>query len=280
MWRFAFCTLNLAPGCPILHSTFYIFHYFRPVSQPLSVVIITFNEAANIADCIASVKDIANDILVLDSFSTDQTREIAVSLGATVYTHTFDGHIQQKNRAKNMAKNSWVLSLDADERLSETLKNSIQAALESPNLNGYSMNRLNFFCGKPIKTCGWYPDRKLRLWKKDEGNWGGVNPHDRFILTQGEEGFLQGDLIHYTYPTRESMEKQVQKFANIAAEQNKNKSVFYLIFKLLFSSFFKFIRTYFLKGGIKDGADGFYICRMQSKEVFLKYLRAIQLKNN
>lgn len=247
--------------------------------QPLSVVIITFNEEANIAECIASVKEVASEVLVLDSFSTDRTREIATELGAKVLTHAFDGHIQQKNRAKDLADNEWVLSLDADERLSSQLLDSIKQTLQSPNFDGYSMNRLNFFCGKPIKTCGWYPDKKLRLWKKTQGAWGGVNPHDKFeLFNAAPTGHLQGDLLHFTYPTREAMLKQVDKFANIAAAQNQNKPAAYLIFKMLFSSFFKFIRTYFLKFGIADGADGLFICRQQSREVFLKYRRALKLK--
>jgi len=247
---------------------------------PLSVVIITYNEASNIADCIQSVQSIADEILVLDSFSSDKTLEIAESMGAKVISHTFDGHIQQKNRAKNLAKNDWVLSLDADERLSDKLKISIQNALQDPVKNGYTMNRLNFFCGKPIKTCGWYPDNKLRLWKKNEGNWGGTNPHDRFELNgnQSTEN-LKGDILHYTYPTKVSMKNQVQKFANIAAVQNKNKPIAYLIYKMVFSTLFKFIRSYFLKAGLTDGADGWYICTQQAKEVYLKYRRALALKS-
>lgn len=252
-----------------------------PVSQPLSLVIITFNEAANIADCIRSVGELASEVLVLDSFSTDNTREIAASLGARVETHAFDGHIQQKNRAKKMASHQWVLSLDADERLSPELKHAIATALADPKHEGYAMNRLNFFCGRPIRSCGWYPDRKLRLWKKDAGNWGGVNPHDRFELEHGNApGFLQGDLLHFTYASREAMELQVQKFADIAARQNQHKSFGYLWSKMMFSPLFKFIRTYILKQGFRDGRDGFFICRMQAREVFLKYQRAIRLKQN
>lgn len=246
---------------------------------PLSVVIITFNEESNLAGCVETVKEIADEILVLDSFSTDRTQEIARSLGFTFHQHAFDGHIQQKNRAKNMAKNEWVLSLDADERLSPALIQSIKTALEGPAFDGYSMNRLNYFGSKPIKTCGWYPDKKLRLWKKNAGEWGGKNPHDRFELFDGKpSGHLNGDLLHFTYPNREAMEKQVQKFADIAARQNVHHPIFYLVFKMVFSSAFKFLRTYFLQLGFTDGAAGLFICRMQAKEVWLKYRRALRLR--
>ncbi|MBS3914257.1 MAG: glycosyltransferase family 2 protein [Bacteroidetes bacterium] len=245
---------------------------------PFSLVIITFNESKNIEDCIQSVKNICSEILVLDSFSTDNTRELAEAAGAKVFTHVFDGHIQQKNRAKDLAKNNWVLSLDADERLSEELVHSIEEVLKNPKADGYFMNRLNHYKGKPIRGCGWYPDAKLRLWKKDAGKWGGQNPHDRFELFAGNTGFLDGDILHFTYANKAAMLKQIEKFANISAEQNKNRSIFYLTGKMVFSSFFKFIKTYFFQSGIAYGKDGFDVCYQQAREVYLKYFRAIKLK--
>src|SRR5688572_22507686 len=139
----------------------------------LSVVIITFNEENNIARCIDSVNGIADEVVVVDSFSTDKTEEIAKGKGARFIQHTFKGHIEQKNYAKEQAQYDYVLSLDADEALSEELKNSIKQAKTDFAVHGYTMNRLNFYEDKPIKTCGWYPDKKLRLWDRKEGEWRG-----------------------------------------------------------------------------------------------------------
>lgn len=248
----------------------------------LSVVIITFNEAENIAKCIESVKDIADEVFVLDSFSTDATCDIARSMGARVEQHHFDGHIQQKNRAKNAASYKMVLSLDADETLSAELKESLKREKENHfPFEGYFMNRLNFYCGKPIKTCGWYPDKKMRLWNRELGNWTGRNPHDRFELTDSlNTGYLSGDILHNTYPTHEAMLKQVNKFAEISAKNLVEKSNAYLWFKLLFATPFKFVRSYFLKLGFTDGRAGFLISWHQTREVFMKYRLAIKLKVN
>ena len=153
------------------------------MSSKLSVVIITFNEERNIAKCIESIKPIADEILVVDSFSTDQTKSIAESLGAKVIQNAFKGHIQQKNFAKELAQFEFILSLDADEWLSSKLVSEIanQKDLDFP-FAAYTMPRLNFVGDRAVKTCGWYPDRKLRLWRSKDGSWTGVNPHDKLKM--------------------------------------------------------------------------------------------------
>ncbi len=249
---------------------------------PLSVVIITRNEEKNIGACIDSVRSVADEIVVLDSFSTDNTGQICIEKGVRFEQHAFDGHIQQKNRAKDLASHHWILSLDADEKPDSTLLLSIKSLKEHDfpgNIDGYSMNRLNFYCGKPIKTCGWYPDTKLRLWKKDCGSWTGTNPHDRFELNKGlTAAHLPGDILHNTYPTHEAMVRQTDKFAQIAATQFTQKPMLWLIFKMLLSPIFKYIKNYLLKKGFLDGIAGFQICRYQASEVFQKYRLAIGLK--
>jgi glycosyltransferase involved in cell wall biosynthesis len=245
----------------------------------LSVVIIAFNEEENIGRCIGSVEGVADEVVVVDSFSTDKTSEIARNLGARVIQHAFEGHIQQKNWARTQAVFDYVLSLDADESLSKELRDSITAAKHDFKFDGYTMNRLNFYCGKPIKTCGWYPDKKLRLWNNAKGKWAGVNPHDKFELPQGSSiTHLEGDILHNTFPTAESYLNQVEKFATISAHELKGRNVLYLIYKLVFSAPFKFIRNYFFNLGFTEGGMGFTICRNQAREVFLKYLRAIKFK--
>ncbi len=245
----------------------------------ISVVIISFNEEKNIARCIQSVKRIADDIVVVDSHSTDKTREIAVQEGARVIEHSFEGHIQQKNWAITQALYPFILSIDADEYLSETLQKSIEVIKGSGLSDGYMMNRLNFYCGKPIKTCGWYPDKKLRLWDSTQGAWKGTNPHDRYMMRDGARiKSLKGDLLHDTYPTKNDFLNQIQKFATISAQHKKYHNLFYLIFKMLFSPIFKFIKTYIIHNGFKEGFLGMYICYNQSREVFLKYFRAMKFK--
>lgn len=245
----------------------------------LSVVIITFNEEENLARCIDSVRGIADEIVVVDSFSTDKTESIAREKGARFVQHKFEGHIQQKNFAKEQANYDWVLSLDADETVSDELRESILQANKNFDIDGYTMNRLNFYCGKPIRTCGWYPDTKLRLWNRTKGEWTGINPHDKFLLKQDSVSkHVAGDVLHNTYPTRESFLAQRQKFATISAQHLKNKTLIFLLAKMLFSPPFKFLRNYFFKLGFTDGAVGFTICYHQSREVFLKYFWAIKFK--
>src|ERR1035437_1068519 len=145
----------------------------------LSVVIITFNEAENIERCIRSVQPISDDIVVLDSLSTDQTKKICLDLHVRIYDQPFLGYVQQKNKALEFALFPYVLSLDADEVVSPELLKSIQKIKENPTADGYYMNRLTNYCGHWIKHTDWYPDRKLRLWDTRKGIWKGINVHEK-----------------------------------------------------------------------------------------------------
>lgn len=244
----------------------------------LSVVIITFNEADNIARCIDSVRDVADEIVVVDSFSTDRTVPIAISKGARVIEHIFEGHIQQKNWAKAQAQYDWVLSLDADEALSEELCASIRKAKQQYRADAYTMNRLNFYCGKAIKTCGWYPDKKARLWNRNRGEWNGINPHDKFEMRKDAiVGHLKGDIIHNTYPTHESFMQTRERFSTISAHHLRHRSKAYLVYKMLFSPPFKFMKCYLLNLGFTEGTVGWTICYNLAREVFLKYYKALKL---
>lgn len=246
----------------------------------ISAVIIAFNEAGNIARCIDSVRNIADEVLVVDSFSTDQTVDISILKGARVIQQNFAGHIQQKNFAMQQAKHDWVLSLDADEELSVELQQLIAHAKTNLHAAGYTMNRLNFFCGKPIKTCGWYPDKKLRLWNRTKGKWDGMNPHDKVEMESGSRlEHFPADILHNTYPTHSDFLAQRIKFAHISAQHLKNKNLLYLVVKMVFSPSAKFLRTYFFHLGFTEGTTGFFICYHLSREVFLKYCKAIQLKH-
>lgn len=249
--------------------------------KSISLVIITFNEEANIEQCIKSTGDIADEIIVVDSFSTDKTCEIATACGARVLQHKFEGHVQQKNWAKEQARCNWVLSLDADETLDSVLFSEIKKwkHIEQYHTTGLILNRLNFYCGKPYRTFGWYPDKKIRLWKKELGTWKGVNPHDQLVMNRKEPTkALRGHILHNTYPTRESFLEQREKFANIAALHIKEENILFLLFKLIFSAPYKFFRCYILHFGVIEGFNGWFICYHLSREVFLKYYRAIKYK--
>lgn len=248
----------------------------------LSVVIITFNEERNIARCLDSVKDIADDVVVLDSFSTDKTEEICKGKGARFFQHKFDGHIEQKNRAITYAKFSHILSLDADEALSEELKRSIAEVKNDFSRSGYYMNRLTNYCGKWIYHCGWYPDKKLRLWDSRKGRWGGTNPHDRYEMRDGDEttGFLKGDILHYSYYTVDDHYRQVDYFTDIAACALLKKGETAGPVKIYCSPVIKFIRDYFIKLGFLDGKAGFIISRISAYAAILKYKKLRALRKN
>ena len=247
----------------------------------LSVVIIAFNEERNIARCLQSVKDIADDILVVDSLSSDKTREIALSYGARVVEHSFEGHIQQKNWAITQSKYPHILSLDADEALSDELKKSIIEAKSNWQFDGYSMNRLTNYCGKWVRHCGWYPDKKLRLWDCRQGEWKGINPHDEYLMNNNKPiGFLKGDILHYSYYTLEDHYRQVNYFTDIAAKAYFEKGLRTTALKMYSSPIIKFLSTYFIKLGILDGYHGFVICRISAYATYLKYKKLLQIQKN
>ncbi len=244
----------------------------------ISVVIITFNEEKNIARCIKSVQDIANEIIVLDSFSTDKTKEICSSFKVNFVQHKFDGHIQQKNRAAELANFNLILSLDADEALSDELKKSILKIKENPQFDGYYFNRLTNYCGKWIYHCGWYPDKKLRLWKKGKAKWGGINPHDRIILKENStKKYLKGDLLHYSYYSIEQHIEQINKFTKIGAQSAFSKKKKANIFIIYFKSKWKFISAFFFRLGFLDGYYGYVICRLSAQATFIKYIKLREL---
>ncbi len=246
--------------------------------EKISAVIITFNEEKNIEQCLKSLSGIADEIIVLDSFSTDKTKEICKKFNVIFKQHAFDGHIQQKNRVIEAAQYNYVLSLDADEVLSKELKKSILEVKQSLSFDSYYFNRLNYFCGKAIKHSGWYPDKKTRLWNKNKAKWGGINPHDMVILEKNaSEKYLKGNLLHYTFNSIEEHLNQINKFSTIKATVAFNNKKKTNILKILFKPTVKFFIQYIIKGGILDGFLGFVICRNSAYAEFLKQIKIKQL---
>lgn len=247
----------------------------------LSVVIITFNEERNIEKCLLSAKDISDDIVVVDSFSTDKTEEICSKQNVRFIKHKFEGHIQQKNWAITQAKFPHVLSLDADEVLSEELQKSIVEVKNNWEHDGYSFNRLTNYCGSWIKHCGWYPDKKLRLWDSRKGSWTGENPHDCYLLQPGcSQKHINGDLYHYSYYSIADHITQVNKFTEIASKELFRKKCKSYLTDILFRPAWKFKRDYFFKLGFLDGYYGFVISMISAHAVFLKYTKLRQLNKN
>lgn len=245
----------------------------------LSVAIITHNESKNITRCIQSVQSIADDIIVIDSFSTDNTVELAKALGARVVLQQFLGHIEQKNFAISHALFPFILSLDADEAIDETLKNEIIKikALSNP-VDGYITNRHNNYCGQWINHGAWQSDLKLRLWNSKKGKWGGLNPHDKFELQTGSNiEKLQGKILHWSYNSITEHEGKVEYFSTIAAKAYHVKGKKSSYFKIWFSPVFRFVRDYFFNLGFLDGKFGFVIAKLTAKEVRLKYKKLKEL---
>lgn len=245
----------------------------------LSAVIITYNEEKNIERCIDSLVNVADEIVVVDSFSTDCTKEICLLKGVKFIQNKFEGHIEQKNFAITQAEYQHILSLDADEALSPELANSICHVKENWVYDGYEFNRLTNYCGKWIRHCGWYPDKKLRLWNSSKGRWGGENPHDQFILNKGSSiGFLKGDLLHYSYNSINEHILQLNYFTGIMAEEAAKKGKGSGFLFLLFSPWIKFIKSYFIQLGFLDGYYGFVVCTLSSFATFIKYTKISELK--
>ncbi|MDH5608009.1 MAG: glycosyltransferase family 2 protein [Cyclobacteriaceae bacterium] len=245
----------------------------------ISVTIITYNEEKNIGRCLDSLAGIADEIIVVDSCSTDRTVAICEEKGCKIFAHAFEGHIEQKNHAISLATYDYVLSLDADECLSDELRQRILE--QKPQLeafDGYRFHRLTNFCGQWIRHCGWYPDTKLRLWNKHHGKWGGTNPHDRVVINSASIGFLTGDLYHYSFYTITEHLAQIQKFSSIAAHAAwKNGKKSNVIINILLGPFYTFFKKFLLQGGLLDGYYGFIISINTAYSRYLKYIKLKEL---
>ncbi len=245
----------------------------------LSAVIITFNEERNIQRCLESLIKVADEIVVIDSFSKDRTEEICRSFDVKFIQNPFEGHIQQKNVAIQAASNDWILSLDADEALTPELQESLIKVKENQEFKGYRFNRLTNYCGHWVKFCGWYPDTKTRLIHRDFGKWEGVNPHDRLELQDNfPVGFLEGDLLHYSYYTREDHLKQIEYFGDIAAKELFRSGGRSSWLKISIKTIAQFFKSYILKQGFRDGATGFTISRLSAYATYRKYLKLLNLQ--
>jgi glycosyltransferase involved in cell wall biosynthesis len=232
------------------------------MSNALSVVIITKNEENFIEDAIISA-NFAQEVLVLDSYSIDETITIAIKLSARVEQQEWLGFGKQKNLAVRLATHDWVFVLDADERITPSLKMEILRILENPSSDGYLVPRLNCFFGKFIKTCGLFPDYSLRLYKKSQGRFNEVEVHES-VEINGKVSKLKNHMIHLAYENVEEFIEKQKKYSNLS---NKKRN----IFKAIFSPCWTFFKIYIVKLGFTDGWHGFIIAKVYAKYTFWKY---------
>ncbi|MDR1671946.1 MAG: glycosyltransferase family 2 protein [Bacteroidales bacterium] len=247
--------------------------------EKISAVIITFNEERNIVRCLQSLQGIVDEIVVVDSGSTDCTEALCRPFGVRFILHPFEGHIQQKNFAVKQASTQYVLSLDADEALSPELQASLREEKNRLQADGYTFNRLAIYCGrKRIHYSGWYPDSKIRLWNRQKGKWDGINPHDYVVMEHHAHiQHLKGDLLHYSYTSISDHIERSNKYTNIMAEEYFRMGRRSSIPAILFKPLWRFMHDYFVKLGFMDGYYGFVICTVVAFSTFLKYVKLYQL---
>jgi glycosyltransferase involved in cell wall biosynthesis len=236
----------------------------------LSVVIITFNEAKNIRRAIESALRITDDVVIWDSFSTDQTPNICAEYPVRFFQNNWEGYSISKNKANAQAKYDWILSLDADEAFDEKLERSILQWKKSAPVPA-SFKRLTNYCGSWIRHCGWYPDIKYRLFNRTTTKWEGLIHESLIDNSNRQVHLLEGDCLHYSYYTPEDHYKQALKFVTIMAQEKVDQGKRTSFLMRYFSAGFKFLQMYILKGGILDGSAGYWVCRRSAWAAFMKY---------
>jgi len=241
----------------------------------ISAVIITYNEEQNIARCLQSLQDVADEVIVVDSGSTDKTEEICKKFGVKFIFKQWLGYGNQKNFANTLVQYDYILSLDADEALSDALRKSILEVKQTFVEEAYSMNRLTNYCGKWIKHCGWYPDVKIRLWKKNQAEWSRDEVHETlFLQTDTKTLHLKGDLLHYSYHSIGDHILKLNKFTEIGAYDYYKRGKKISFAKIIYKPLWKFMSDYFIKLGFLDGYYGFVVCSISAFVTFTKYVKA------
>lgn len=239
----------------------------------ISATIITYNEERKIARAIESLR-CCDEIVVVDSRSTDRTVEIAQKLGARVVESPWAGYAKQKNFATAQAANDWVLSLDADEALSEALEGEIwQLRKNGPEFDAYTMPRMAQYLGRWILHSGWYPDRKVRLYNRARATWVGEFVHES-VKVAGTVGHLRSNILHYTCESLSEHVRTVDRYTTLAAQEVAARGERIGWPRLIFEPGWTFVQTYVLKLGFLDGLEGLMIANMAAMYTFLKYAKA------
>ncbi len=250
----------------------------------ISAVIITLNEEANLARCISSLQEVVDEVVVVDSYSKDNTRAVAESFPKVrFYSQEWLGYAEQKNYADSLTAYNTVLSIDADEALSEELRNSIKEIRQEPENENrvFELSRLTNYCGHWIRHCGWYPDIRVRLFDKRSVKWQGSFVHETLSLPQGAEVVrLNGDLLHYSYKNASEHVERLNKYSLLAAKKAFKAGKKSSFLDVWLKPKWKFIRDYIFKGGILDGYAGYRVCKMSAFANFLKYAHLKELNEN
>lgn len=245
----------------------------------LSATILTFNEASHIRGCIESLRDVADEIIVVDSFSTDGTAEICREMGCKVTSRRMAGYGAQRQYATSLTRHDYVLSLDADEVLSPALRASLlKLKNEGFGHRGYSFPRLNFYCGQPVKHCGWYPDIQVRLFDKRYANWNLHDVAERVIFRDNvRPELLDGDILHYRCDTAEEFRATESKHAEFLARRLASEKVKIGALDPYFMGLRGFLGCYFGEGGLLDGVAGRAISKERYRSAYSAYRTARRL---
>ncbi|MFH2135453.1 MAG: glycosyltransferase family 2 protein [Pseudomonadota bacterium] len=243
----------------------------------LSVILITKNEAENIRACLKSV-EWADEVILVDSGSADETVAIARSMGAKVFEHDWPGFGQQKNRALGYASSDWVFSIDADERVTLELRAELEQAMREGGAEGYYCPRLSQFCGSFIHHSGWYPDYVLRLFRRGKGRFSDSLVHESVKL-QGRSAKLRSPLLHYSYLDRADVERKVAHYSDAAAQQMHAAGKRTGLLRAALSAGWAFVRTWVIRLGMLDGGAGWGIAMMNARTTWLKYRKLAALNS-
>ncbi len=245
----------------------------------ISATVITHNEEKNIGRCLESITW-ADEIIVVDSLSTDRTVAICRAYTQNIVQRPWPGHVRQKQFALEQATGDWILSLDADERLSPDARQEIAGELSagSQEIDGYIFPRHSYYLGRWINHGGWYPDYKLRLIRRGRGRWSGVDPHDK-LTVEGKTKTLKAEILHYVYRNLSHQLLTIDSFSDITARQWEEQGARFSAFPLLLKPPAKFLECYLWKKGFLDGLPGFIIAVASSFYIFLKYAKLWEEQN-
>lgn len=245
----------------------------------LTVLITCLNEERNLRPCIESVQEVADEILVADSGSTDATMEIAAEFGCRIIEREYRFAGDFKNWAIPQAEHEWVLIIDADERLTDELVEEIQNTLADPQQDGYWIYRHNFFMGHPVRFSGWQNDRMLRLFHRDRGRYEGDTDHADIVITTGRVGRLRHRMLHYTYWSYDQYFGKMRRYEQFQADRWHEKGKRVSTLGMLLRVPLRFLQNYILRLGFLDGRAGIQVCYLTAFYSFMKQARLWELQH-
>lgn len=245
----------------------------------ISAALITYNEEDKIEACLESLKELCEDIVVLDSNSTDKTAELSRQFTDRVISEKWHGYTRQKQMATDLAKHDWVLSLDGDEKLSSQLRQELMEWKARPNdsCDSYRLPRLTYFMGRWIRHTTWYPDWQVRLFRKSKARWVGRNIHEG-VKAEGLQGEFSGHLLHYTYSSISEYLVQLENFSSLAAIDYHEQGGKIGVARLVLSPPTVFLKNYFVRAGFRDGIPGLVVSILASISTFFKYVKLWELQ--